>query len=68
MSERERNILFEDILESTDKISRYIENLSLDDFVVQQIVIDAVVRNVEIIGEAANRVPEDIQKKFSKTP
>ncbi len=66
MSERDWKILFQDMVESAEKIQRYTDKLSFDDFVIQHMVIDAVVRNLEIIGEAANRVPKNIQEKFSK--
>ncbi len=31
-------------------------------------VIDAVVRNLELIGEAANNIPKDITDKYSDIP
>jgi uncharacterized protein with HEPN domain len=43
----------EDVLDSARKIRRYTEGLTYDQFRSQDIVIDAVVRNLEIIGEAA---------------
>jgi len=38
--------------------------MSFDDFVSDDKTIDAVVRNFEIIGEAANRVPEDFKTDY----
>jgi uncharacterized protein with HEPN domain len=31
-------------------------------------IIDAVVRNIEIIGEASSKIPEDIKNNFSQIP
>lgn len=31
-------------------------------------VIDAIVRNIEIIGEAASKIPEDVQRTFPSIP
>jgi len=63
MSEREMTLLLEDMLESAYKISRYSENLSLDLFMTDDKTKDAVVRNFEIIGEAANRVDVEFRMK-----
>lgn len=58
MSKRVPKLLLEDILESAEKIITYTHNLSYDDFVADSKTIDAVVRNFEIIGEAASRLPD----------
>jgi uncharacterized protein with HEPN domain len=61
MSKREIQLLLEDILEATIKILSYTREMDFDDFLKDEKTIDAVVRNFEIIGEAANRVPEDFK-------
>jgi uncharacterized protein with HEPN domain len=61
MSNREIQLLLEDILEAAKKILSYTSGMSFDDFISDDKTIDAVVRNFEIIGEAANRVPEDFK-------
>ena len=63
MSKREPNLLIGDILDSVHKILTYTRDLSFDEFVVNSMVIDAVIRNFEIIGEAANRLPEEFKEK-----
>jgi len=63
MSKREILLLLEDILEASKKILSYTSNMSFDDFIADDKTIDAVVRNFEIIGEAANRVPEDFKSE-----
>jgi uncharacterized protein with HEPN domain len=57
MSRREPKLLVSDIIEAGTKIISYTENLSFDEFVGDDKTIDAVIRNFEIIGEAANRLP-----------
>ena len=52
MSKRDWRILFEDIIESINKIEDYTKGLSFEDFAHSSKTIDAVVRNIEIIGEA----------------
>jgi uncharacterized protein with HEPN domain len=62
MSKREANLLVEDIIDSGKKILVYTSNLSFEDFIKDGKTIDAVIRNFEIIGEAANRLPTDFKE------
>jgi len=64
MSERSPKLLLEDILDSARKIIRYTDDISYDEFTKDSKTIDAVVRNYEIIGEASNRLPEEIRIKI----
>jgi uncharacterized protein with HEPN domain len=58
MSKRGAKLLLEDIIESGNKIKKYTLNLSKEEFFNNDMVIDAVIRNFEIIGEASNRLDE----------
>ena len=49
------------MLESCNKILQYTENMDFEAFCNDSKTIDAVIRNFEIIGEAANRLPEDFK-------
>ena len=62
MSKRSSGLLIEDILESGQKILDYTEGLTLEDFTTDSKTVDAVIRNFEIIGEAANRLPEEFKE------
>jgi len=66
MSKRDTKLLLEDMLDSALKIKRYTSNLTFDSFIVDEKTIDAVVRNFEIIGEAANRIDPDFREKNSE--
>ena len=57
MSKRTPQLLVQDILDRCHKIIEYTESMTYDDFVKDSKTIDAVNRNFEIIGEAANRLP-----------
>jgi len=61
MSRRVTPLLVEDIWEAIEKIQRYVAGLDHDTFIVDDKTIDSVVRNLEIIGEAANRLAEDFR-------
>ena len=63
MSRRDVTLLLDDMLQAANKIKRYTKNLDFDSFVSDEKTIDAVVRNFEIIGEAANRIDADFRDK-----
>ncbi|WP_158995518.1 DUF86 domain-containing protein [Mucilaginibacter sp. L196] len=62
MSDRQPKLLLSDILESAEKIINYTQGLTYEDFIADSKTIDAVIRNFEIIGEAANRLPDEIKE------
>jgi uncharacterized protein with HEPN domain len=64
MSKRTPKLLLEDILESSRKILLYTNGLSFEQFLTDDKTIDAVIRNFEIIGEAANRLPEETRQQY----
>jgi uncharacterized protein with HEPN domain len=64
MSKRDVRLFLNDMLEAIGKIERYIAVLSFEQFERNDMVIDAVVRNLEIIGEAARNIPPDLRNKY----
>jgi uncharacterized protein with HEPN domain len=58
---RDPRICIEDILEAIRRIGTYTENMDFVAFAKSSLTIDAVVRNLEVIGEAAGRIPEDLK-------
>jgi len=66
MSKRPIDLLLHDICQSIDRIEEYIGNQSFDTFSKDQKSIDAVVRNLEVIGKAANRLPDETTEKYSE--
>jgi len=65
MSKRAPALLIDDMLECIGKINGYLEGLTFEQFLEDNKTIDAVIRNFEIIGEAANRLPEESKNRFS---
>jgi len=53
----------EDINESIRKIEKYTHGVNFDKFSKDEQMIDAVVRNLSIIGEAVRNVPKEIKVK-----
>lgn len=66
MSDKKRDyrLFIEDIRTSILRIEKYIKGLELKDFKKNGMAIDAVVRNFEVIGEAANKIPPEIREKY----
>lgn len=60
MSKRSAIYLLEDILDAIDNIQNYTHGMSADEFMADGKTKDAVVRNFEVIGEAANNLPKEI--------
>jgi uncharacterized protein with HEPN domain len=63
MSKRDIILLLDDMLQSALKIQRYTKDHDFDSFLSDDKTMDAVVRNFEIIGEAANRIDQDFRDK-----
>jgi uncharacterized protein with HEPN domain len=61
---RDYKVYLEDILEAIGKVQRYTANLSQEAFSGDERTLDAVVRNLEIIGEASKNVPRKIRSKY----
>lgn len=68
MPSREWRFRIQDILECISRIDSYTTGMSYQSFRENQMAIDAVVRNLEIIGEAANNVPAEVQQRYSDLP
>ena len=61
MSKRDNSLLLEDMLEAAIKIKTYTSGYSYTEFINDDKTIDAVVRNLEIIGEASNRIESEFK-------
>lgn len=66
MSKRKYTLFLKDIIESCDKILSMVENKkSFDEFTKDWVVVDATIRNLEIIGEAVKNLPLRIRQKYN---
>lgn len=65
---REFILYLEDILQSMERIEEYLIGSDFEKFKTTNIIVDAIVRNFEIIGEAAKNVPKNIQEKYPEIP
>ena len=60
---RDYNVYLEDILSAIAKVASFTAGMSREQFAEDAKTFDAVVRNLEIIGEAAKRLPEEIRSR-----
>lgn len=60
---RDYGLFLEDILLAITKIEVYTQQLSYLEFRDNDLVVDAVIRNFEVIGEAAKSIPARIKSK-----
>jgi len=68
MSKRDPCLFLSDILEAIGRIEEYIEGYGFGDFVSDRKTVDAVLRNLEIIGEAAKHLPDAMRERYSEVP
>ena len=61
---RDWKLYTDDILASITKIEKYTRGLEFQEFAGDQLRVDAVLRNLIIIGEAAARTPAEVQKRL----
>lgn len=65
--QRDKAYLF-DIADSAKLAVQYLSNISYEEFSLNTSIQDAVIRRIEIIGEASNRISKESKKKYSDLP
>jgi uncharacterized protein with HEPN domain len=60
---RDFKVYLDDILEAIEKIQKFTQSFSFETFKTDPKTFDAVVRNLEIIGEAIKNIPESIRNQ-----
>ena len=60
--------LIEHILLCIQKIQEYTKNLTAQDFNNNELIQDAVIRNIEIFGEATKKISKDIKLQYRDIP
>ena len=68
MSSRSWEFRLQDMLDSIGKIERYIEGMTFELFLNDEKTIDAVIRQITVIGEAATHIPEEIISQSPELP
>ena len=69
MREQSRDISrLEHMIQAMERIRRYTKGKTFDEFIADDMMYYAVVKNIEILGEAANMLTEEFRNKHPMTP
>ena len=68
MKSKDYRDYFEDILDSIKDTDDFVKGMSFDDFLKDKKSINAVIRSIEVIGEAAKKIPHSLKNKFPDVP
>ncbi len=68
MKTRDYRDFLHDILDAITDIESFIDDLSYDEFVTDRKTLNAVIRSIEVIGEAAKNIPDTIKAEYKGLP
>jgi uncharacterized protein with HEPN domain len=68
VSEREWRFYLDDMIDFAEKVLAYTAGLDQPGFVLSGLTYDATARNLELLGEAASRIPAEIRESASEIP
>jgi uncharacterized protein with HEPN domain len=68
MRDRDYIDYLQDIVDSIDDIGDFIKGMSFEDFSHDKKTTNAVLRSIEVMGEAAKNVPEEIREQYPQIP
>lgn len=65
---RDISLYLKDMLENIEKAEKFTAAMNYKDFIADEKTKYAIVRCIEIIGEAVKNVPESVRKKYNEVP
>jgi len=68
MIKRDYRDYVQDILDSMKDTEEFVKGMGFDDFTQDKKTINAVIRSIEVIGEATKKIPESLKDKFPSVP
>jgi uncharacterized protein with HEPN domain len=68
MPSRSWEFRIDDIIEAIDKIERYTHGIDFASLQNDEKTVDAVIRNLEVIGEASSHLPSEVQEQYEDVP
>ncbi len=67
-SQRDYLLYLDDMTKAIRSIQEFLAGVEFSSFISNQMMRDAVVRNIEIIGEAARKIPLSVQDQYPEIP
>ena len=64
----EDKVRLQHMLDEANEACKYAENISFDDFLKDGKTARAIIRSVEVIGEAASKISDELRKEHSEVP
>lgn len=61
--ERDDFVYISHIIESIESIQSFVKNVSYEEFKINDMMLSAVIRKFEVMGEATSNISEDLKKK-----
>ena len=68
MKARDYRDYLQDILDAVNDIESFVDGLTYEEFIKDRKTLNAVVRSIEIIGEASKNIPETMKAKYKELP
>ncbi len=68
MKKREYGDYLQDILDAVSDIESFIQGIGFEEFKRDRKTINAVVRSIEVIGEAAKKIPKALKDRHKEVP
>ena len=65
---RDYKLFIRDVLDCINKIEEFVGNMNFDEFVKDDKTSSAVIRKLEIIGEATKNIPKHIRQRYKGVP
>jgi len=65
---RDYHDYLEDICQAARKALEFVEGVGYDDFVADDKTVYAVIRALEIVGEATNKIPQEVRDRYPQIP
>ncbi len=66
--EKDNKVYLLDMLDCIEKIDSYVNGCDYNQFAADSKTLDAVIRQIEVLGEAANNVPSELRTEYSEIP
>jgi uncharacterized protein with HEPN domain len=67
-AQREWRFYIDDMIAFAERVQTYTAGLDKESFVADTLVYDATLRNLELIGEAATRIPHHLRQAYPQIP